>query len=382
MSNVGLPMRPTQQKPRARRKPPAPRTQRSGSFPFIVMGVVALCFMSLVAGFMAPRYLSDPAVPDYTGEGTGSVTITVDPGATLYDIGLQLTANGVTASSAAFTQAAAKDENAVNLQPGTYQLRQQMSGTAALALMQDPAARVVSSFTIPEGSRMSKVIKIASEATGIPAAEFLQVVQNPQDLSLPAYANGNPEGFLYPAKYEFQPDSTALELMQAMVAKFNEVARNLNLEAEAAKQGRNPYDVVITASLVEAEGHPDDFGKVSRVVSNRLAAGMPLQFDSTSNYASDSSNIQLTDEQKNEDTPYNTYLYNGLTPTPIGQPGEAALKAALFPEEGDWLFFVAVNPDTKVTKFTKDYEEFLGWVDELNAYLATRSPQPNETPAQ
>ena len=378
MSNVGLPMRPTQQPPRVRRKPQAPKARRSGAFPFIVMGMVALGMMSLFAGFMAPRYLSDPAVPDYSGEGSGSVTVVIEPGDTLYDIGLELTANGVTASSMAFTQAAAKDETATGLQPGTYQLRQQMSGASALVLLQDPASRVVSGFTIPEGARMTKVFTIASEATGIPVEEFQAVANSPQDLGLPAYAGGNPEGFLYPARYEFQPDSTALELMQAMVSKFNEVAAAINLEAEAEAQGRSPYDIVITASLVEAEAGADDFGKVARVVRNRIEQGMPLQFDSTSNYASDSSNIELTDEQKFDDNPYNTYMINGLPPTPINQPGEAALKASLFPDEGNWLYFVSVNPDKKITKFTDDYEVFLGYVDEFYAYLATRSPQPEE----
>lgn len=377
MSNVGLPMRPVQSS-KPRRKAKKPPTRRSGAFPFIIMGMVALGVVSLFAGFMAPRYFSDPPVPDYSGDGTGSVTVVVNPGDTLYDVGLELTALGVTASSSAFTQAAAKNDAATGLQPGTYALRSQMSGAAALDLILDPSSRVTSNFTIPEGARMTKVFEIASKATGIPVSDFEAVAADPSNLGLPSWANGNPEGFLYPATYEFQPDSSALTLMQGMVAKFNEVAKAINLEGEAANQGLDPYDVVITASLVEAEGGAEDFGKVARVVRNRLEQGMPLQFDSTSNYASDSSNIQLTDEQKYEDTPYNTYLYTGLIPTPINQPGEAALKAALFPEEGDWLFFVSVNPDKKITKFTADYEEFLGFSDELLNYLATRSPQPQE----
>lgn len=228
---------------------------------------------------------------------------------------------------------------------------------------------------------MTKVFKIASDATGIPIEDFQAAASNPAELGLPAYANGNPEGFLYPARYEFQPDSTALGLLQQMVGKFNEVATAINLEAEAEKQGRSPYDVVITASLVEAEGGAEDFGKVARVVLNRLNQGMPLQFDSTSNYASDSSNIELTDEQKNDDNPYNTYMISGLPPTPINQPGEAALKASLFPEEGNWIYFVSVNPDKKITKFTDNYEVFLGYVDEFYQYLATRPPQPQEQQA-
>jgi UPF0755 protein len=360
------------------RKPRPPHQRRSGAFPFLVMGMIGLGMVALVAGFLSPRFFSDPPVADYVGEGTGSVIVVVNPGDTLYDVALQMTNSGVTASASAFTRAAANNEAATGLQPGTYELRQQMSGEAALALILDPASRQVSGFTIPEGSRMTRVFTIASEATGIPIEEFQAVVENPVDLGLPAWSNGNPEGFLYPARYEFQPDSTALSLMQQMVAKFNEVAATINFEAEAQAQGRDPYDVLITASLVEAEGGVEDFGKVARVVLNRLDQGMPLQFDSTSNYASDSSNIQLTPEQLQEDTPYNSYLYQGLPPTPINQPGEAAMQASLFPEEGTWIFFVSVNPDTKETRFTDDYDEFLGWSDELLRYLATRPPQPGE----
>ncbi len=371
-------MRPAPQSSNGRRKQRRPHQRRSGAFPFLVMGMVGLGIVALVAGFLAPGFLSGPPVADYQGEGTGSVTVVVNPGDTLYDVALELTNNGVTASATAFTRAAADNEAATGLQPGTYTLREQMSGASALALILDPASKLVSAFTIPEGARLTRVIAIASEATGIPVEEFQAVAANPAELNLPAYASGNPEGFLYPARYEFQPDSTALSLMQQMVAKFNEVATAINLEGEAAAQGRDPYDVVITASLVEAEGGAEDFGKVARVVLNREEQGMPLQFDSTSNYASDSSNIQLSEEQLAEDTPYNSYLYSGLPPTPINQPGEAALKASLFPDEGNWIFFVSVDPDKKITKFTDDYDEFLGFVDELNAYLATRPPQPGE----
>ena len=103
----------------------------------------------MVAGTLAPRYLSDPAVPDYSGQGSGDVVIEVSPGDTLADVGLRLTSNGVTASSAAFTLAAAKDDNAVNLQPGTYTLHKQMSGKEALNLLMDPSAKKVSGFVIP-----------------------------------------------------------------------------------------------------------------------------------------------------------------------------------------------------------------------------------------
>jgi len=250
-----------------------------------------------------------------------------------------------------------------------------MSAAAALALLKDPASRVVNKFTIPEGTRLSRVLTIASESTGIPVEEFEAALDSPEALGLPAYANGNAEGFLFPATYEYQPNSSAESILAQMVSTFNQVATEIDLEGRAAAAGREPYDIVIEASLVEAEGIPEDFAKVATVINNRMEQGMPLQFDSTSNYASDEANIQLSERQLAEDTPYNTYKNTGLTPTPINQPGRAALEAVLDPEPGPWVYFVATDPDAKITKFTESYEEHLANVDEMFAKLAEKGQQ-------
>ena len=142
-----------------------------------------------------------------------------------------------------------------------------------------------------------------------------------------------------------------------------------------------PYEAMIIASLVQAEGHPDDFDKVARVIYNRLdpetwggTYGL-LQMDATVNYALDKSEINLTTEElQNTDSPYNTYKNPGLPPTPINSPGEAAIEAALNPADGDWLYYVTVNPDSGETKFTADYNEFLGFKSELTDWLAA-NPQ-------
>lgn len=357
---------------------PPPPGQDSHKALKIVGGLFGALVLMAILGIAAIALInrtSAPAAQDYSGEGSGQATVVIANGATVTDIGTELTNQGVTASAQAFVNAAAADPSSTSLQPGTYQLRQQMSAASALALLKDPAARIVNKFTIPEGTRMSKVFTIASEATGIPVAEFEAAAQDGSGLGLPVWANGNAEGFLFPATYEFGPDSTAAGLLQTMVSTFNATAKEIDLEGRAAAAGREPYDIVIEASLVEAEGIPEDFAKVATVINNRMAAGMPLQFDSTSNYASDSSNIQLSEAQLAEDTPYNTYLNTGLTPTPINQPGRAALEAVLEPEPGPWIYFVATDPDAKITKFTDDYQEHLRNVDEMFAKLAEKGQQ-------
>jgi UPF0755 protein len=340
-----------------------------------ILGGLVLLAIAGIAVLALLNRASAPDATDFAGDGEGTATVTIVSGATITDIGAELTNEGVVASTQAFVNAASADPSSTGLQPGTYELRQKMSAASALALLKDPASRIVNKFTIPEGTRLTRVLTIASEATGIPVSEFETALQDPTALGLVPWANGNAEGFLYPATYEYNDDSTAQSLLQQMITAFNSVSAEIDLEGRAAGQGLDPYDVVIKASLVEAEGVPEDFGKVARVIDNRLEQGMPLQFDSTSNYASDASNIQLSEAQLAEDTPFNTYLNNGLIPTPINQPGRASLEAVLAPEPGPWIYFVATDPDAKITKFTDDYNEHLRNVDEMFEKLRERGLQ-------
>jgi UPF0755 protein len=110
--------------------------------------------------------------------------------------------------------------------------------------------------------------------------------------------------------------------------------------------------VLTKASLVQAEAStPEDMAKVARVLENRLADGMPLQLDTTVNYANGKSGITTTSADRANPSPYNTYVHPGLPPGAINNPGEQALRAVLDPAEGEWRFFVVVDPDTGETRF-------------------------------
>jgi UPF0755 protein len=125
------------------------------------------------------------------------------------------------------------------------------------------------------------------------------------------------------------------------------------------------HTVLTKASLVQAEArYDDDFGKVARVIENRLAGvgteggqPMPLQFDSTISYVTGKSTVSTTTEDRQTANPYNTYLNTGLTPTPINSPGDHAITAVLSPTPGPWLFFVTVNTETGETRFAETYAE-------------------------
>jgi UPF0755 protein len=296
--------------------------------------------------------LINPSSEDFTGQGTGEVEIRVQDGDTLSDIAATLVDAGVIASIGPFVDAAEAHPDATGIQPGVYSLRQEMSGQAALDLMLDPVARLVSRVTVPEGLTAAATLVRLSEATGIPVQEFENAGADPAALGLPAWTNGSVEGFLFPATYDFEPDTPPLEILQAMVARAQQAFTELQIPAERLQE------VLTEASLVQAEAATaEDMAKVARVIENRIAIQMPLQFDTTVNYANGKSGITTTAEDRANPSPYNTYLHAGLPPGPISNPGDQALQAVLSPADGPWLFFVVVNPDTGETRFAATAEE-------------------------
>jgi len=347
-----------------------PPRRRAGKSRLAVFLAVLLVAVVVGAGCLAAVWLvgrSADGSSDFSGPGEGTVVVEVVAGDTAGDIASTLARADVVASTAAFVDAAAADERSLGIQPGFYQLKRQMSGEQALALLLDPASRVETEVAIPEGLRVDQIIDRLVEATGLPRGDFEALIASPKAIGLPPFAQGNPEGFLFPATYTFGPQVTAKEVLTAMVDRFDVAAQDLQLKQRAAAVGLTPYEVVIVGSLVQAEVAVRDFGKAARVVFNRLELGMPLGFDSTVNFALESDDLTLTDEQLSVDSPYNTYDNVGLPPGPINSPGEAALEAALDPPPGDWLYFVAVAPGSDETRFTNSYEEFLQFKDEFYA---------------
>lgn len=321
----------------------------------LATGLVAVALVA--GGFLLGTRSSAPT--DFPGPGTGEVEVTVARGASLSAIAQELVDSGVVLTAQAFLDAAAVNERAGSIGPGVYTLRQEMSGQGAVELMLDPASRQQSRLVLPEGLRLTQTLEIAAEATDLPVADFEQVAQDPEGIGLPSWANERVEGFLFPATYDLAGDETARDVMKRLVGRFDQAALTTDLVARAEAQGRSPYDVLIVASLVEAEVLPEDFAKAAAVVYNRLELGMPLQFDSTVSYALGITELQLNAEQLATESPYNTYQNTGLPPTPINSPGEAAIEAALEPAKAKWLYFVTVDPDTRETKFARNYDRFL-----------------------
>jgi UPF0755 protein len=331
-----------------------------------LMAVIAMVFgiYSLLGGTVESN--------DYVGSGEGSVRVVVSRGDSITQIGRTLQSADVIKSVESFTSAAANNAQSASIGPGQYTLRMQMSGENALLRMLDPESRSESRLVLPEGLRLGETITVAATATDLPSQDFDQVLENPDLLVLPSWAESRPEGFMFPATYDLAGDENAESILNTLVKRFNESANVIDLEGRAAQAGINPYEVLIIASLLEGEVVPKDFAKVSAVVYNRLEAEMALQFDSTVSYALGLDVLELSADQLENDSPYNTYVNTGLPPTPINSPGEAALEAALAPAKGKWLYFVTVNPDTGETKFAKTYDRFLKLKAQYRAYLDSR----------
>lgn len=301
---------------------------------------------------------------DYPGPGTGEIVIEVTSGQTVAQVGRTLKKDGVIASVDAFLTAANANPDSAKLQPGFYQLKRKMRAGAALALLLDPKSRVQAKVVLPEGLRLDETLKRLAKTTELPLADFTKALKDASSLGLPAYAKKNPEGFLFPATYVVPPNAAAPDVLKQLFARYARAAKATGVE----RAQRSPYELLVIASLVEAEArHPEDFGKVARVIYNRLDKGMALQLDSTVNYALKSDKKLVTFKDLGTNSPYNTYKHTGLPPGPINSPGERALDAAVNPPAGNWLYFVTVNPETGQTKFTGSYQEFLRFKQELKS---------------
>lgn len=219
-------------------------------------------------------------------------------------------------------------------------------------------------LTIPEGWRSTQVYEAVDKALDVRSGATKQAVSK-ADLKLPGDAGGNPEGYLFPATYPLGSQSTPASVLSYMVNTANKKFSGGHVTAGADRNAVNVYQTVTIASMVEAEAdNPKDMGKVARVIYNRLDRGMPLQMDSTINYALNRSTLKTTSRDTKIGSPYNTYARMGLPPTPIANPGEAAMRAATSPTPGDWLYFVTVKPGD--TRFTANYEEQQRNVAEFN----------------
>jgi UPF0755 protein len=356
---------------RARRQARERRRRR------LALGMVLAVLVLAVGGalFGVRELQALRQVPDFVGAGGVQTVVQVEDGQSLTAIGSTLVRRNVVASVRAFTRAAEADPRVQAVQPGYYQLRERMSGSAAVARLQEPSARV-GHFEIRGGGQLDNVEEpdgktvpgLLTQISGASCAMIGEVSTcvSPADLrtamgqtdlkalAVPRWAldpisrvepRRRLEGLLVPGNYDVRPGSSAVELLGQVIS--TSVARLLagGFPASTAGTAHSAYEVLVIASVIEREAITRDFRRVSRVINNRLAAGMPLQMDSTINYPLDRQEVSTSDADRARPGAYNTYLNIGLPASPIGSPSAAAIAAALNPEPGTWRYFVKCQKD-------------------------------------
>ncbi len=295
--------------------------------------------------------------------------MTIPDGASGTQIAQILTDHGVVGSVGAFKEAYSANPNASSIQAGTYTLRSHMSAANAVAALLDPSSRSAHSLTIPEGYTKSQVREKLVSVGGFTEADVDAAFADPAAIGLPDVAGGDVEGWLAPSTYDVPKDATAANVIASMI--------KLTIQRlDSAGVTPDQYQVVLTkASIVEREvSSADYYGKVARVIENRLTQPEAetrgyLQMDSTTLYGLGRSGGSPTQAEINDaSNAYSTHSHAGLPPTPIGSPGEQAIKAVMNPDPGPWLYFVTVNLSTGETLFATTNDEQQANVQKLRDF--------------
>lgn len=355
---------------RGRDNEPPKRTKRRLTWLWVLLSILLIG----AVGSFAAWSMFEPQIRkvlgwelpiDYTTSGNGEeALVVIKSGDIGSDVAKTLFEGGVTMTTQSFYKLLLATDPAPTFQPGTYALQKEMSAKSALALLQDPASRVISKVSLPEGRTLSSMLARLSEGTGIALDELTAASTDLASFGIPAEAPSL-EGYLFPATYTFDPGISAHDILATMVARMFQ-----SLDA-AGVAPEDRHRVLTMAALVQYEGGTvEDFYKVSRVFTNRIADGMLLQSDATVRYGAGGDSIFTTGaERADASNPYNTYVHPGLPIGPICAPGDAAIDAALNPIEGTWRYFVLINGETGESKFTTTLAEHNAAVKEWQAWL-------------
>jgi len=321
--------------------------------------IFSIILVAILLGGTDLLLLTSKPIDFPDGAAGPEVAISVSEGEIGASIANDLYNGGVILTSKTFLELALKDSRALSISPGLHKIESHITSLRALEELLDPK-RNSGLVQVTEGSTYFDVLKALQKA---------KIVGKVGKQVIPDIAKGHTslEGLLFPATYALPEEANVSSSVATMLEKFTEQANKLNLNSGFERY--NAYQVLTIASLIQIEADTADFAKAARVIYNRLAINMPLQLNSTIQYANNTrGRIALSRKSTSIQSPYNTYLHTGLPPTPISNPGAAAITAALHPIAGDWLYFITVKPHD--TRFTKSFTEFQSWVTLYNNNLA------------
>ncbi|MGZ8179757.1 endolytic transglycosylase MltG [Williamsia sp. SKLECPSW1] len=350
----------------------------------LVVMVVLVCGLGYAGLRLTGFFVDDD---DFSGAtGNGDVLVQIPNNASLTKFGQILTDQGVVASVRAFTDAAGDKP----ISAGFYKLRTHISAASAVSMLDGddnrvgrvviPAGRQLDTKQSADGSATTGIFAMVAQATtvtidgtrrGVTAEQLAQAAATatPEQLGVPSWATARVqqmtgdhrriEGLIAPVAWEaIDPSLSPVDMLRYLISTSAGYFERWGL-TRTGTNGLDPYDTLVAASVVEKEvADPDDYGKVARVIVNRLAKNQKLEMDSTANYTAAVVNIDVSGDAYTADTKWNTYRVTGLPATPIGSVGENVIPPTVDPPAGNWLYFVAVDAQG-TTVFTDDYQQHL-----------------------
>jgi UPF0755 protein len=240
------------------------------------------------------------------------------------------------------------------IRAGTYLLRRGSSWNSVLTALREGKG-LMFTVTIPEGFTLSQIVPLVARVLQVPADSVIAAARDTAHLHRLAVPTPTLEGYLFPDTYMFLPGTSARVAVGAMVRRFEQVWRP-EWTSRLDTLGMTRHQVMTLASIVEREAkRADERPVIAGVYRNRLRSGMRLEADPTVQYARGIHTNRVLFKDLDVDSPYNTYKHTGLPPGPIASPGAASLRAALYPADVPYKFFVAY-PDGR-HEFTVDFTQ-------------------------
>lgn len=270
------------------------------------------------------------------GLAASATVFTVTDNDDLETISRRLEQSGVIVHDGVFRRYV-EQEGGLTIVPGLYTVRGRDHMGNILRVLRTPPNETLTRVTFPEGFTLEQMAdRLAETSNSIDATDFVEKAGGRAGVASAVRSAYQPEGvttlegLLFPDTYFVAGDETATQVVQRMARLMERVGRQEGLDDAQTLVGYTPYQVLIIASIIEREAKvEEDRAKIARVIYNRLFLDMPLQVDATLYYRQD--RTRPFSELREIDTPYNTYLYKGLPPTPIANPGRASIQAALAP---------------------------------------------------
>jgi UPF0755 protein len=335
-----------------------------------ICGVLVVLAVGLYGyGYVDSHYLAPPGA-----QAAPPQEIIVSKGMSVNKLSLMLEEKKLVRNAKVFKYLVDFSGYGSRIQAGDYILDGSMTMQQIMEKLTQGEHAPTTNFTVMEGSTIEQAAaQLQKQGIIKDTKKFLELCKTGKDFESydfvkAAIATKNSsqryymlEGYLFPAKYEIYVGTSEEDIIKKMLDKTKSVMSSAYI-ARANELGFSFDQVLTLASMIEKEGTPDTFAKISAVFHNRLAANMTLGSDVTVAYAVHKTGFNLTDADVNVESPYNTRKYKGLPLGPIANPSQAAIKDALYPDQdyvkGKYLYFYLTDPNEGTVEFYKTIEEF------------------------